>query len=574
MQEIRLESLNDGPGVLPFKLGSAKVISHYHSFVQYIDLHDLRDSILSIINQLRSNSPELHTKTRSLFEPHITYLETKLHNILQQLQTFETDRVKRGLVDGLGSVIKSITGNLDYTDAQHYNQAIKLLQDSENKIVTELNSHVSLSKDWSEHYSKVIDSIVKNQGQIEILFRKINESIATRDDELIKYAHLGQVLLILGDNVDSVSHELYKLENVMSFIRASTVHHGILSLDSIHTMINNVTNLYGRDKVIDLETREYFNIIKIGSYYIGNRIVIVYKFPIILPFTYDMYKLSIVPNHNHEVLIPPHPFLVLYKKDFKYIEAECPKSSNWYICEDKQNLQGQPSTDCIQELIVTQQKTSTCTPVTVNLKTPAYEKLDDKHYSVSFPLPTKTHISCGQDSYRVLHGSYLVILPHTCYLETTEFIIANTNDRLKGQVLKLMDLPKDDITITSTIPKVNLNSINLDQLHEINTKMSLQSPLHLDETTDYSLYHTTIPLYVVILSAATLTFGLLWRNYRMKQTSTTTETPDENYLERQPTYSIPETTRRVGTNQLPAQFTTNVFHTRCSKGGGVTEPSS
>ncbi|XP_026736568.1 uncharacterized protein LOC113500094 [Trichoplusia ni] len=358
----------------------------------------------------------------------------------------------------------------------------------------------------------------------------------------------------------------------MSFIRTSTVHHGILNLDSVHVMIDNVTNLYGRERVIDLESREYFNIIRIGSYYVGNRIVIVYKFPIILPFTYDMYKLSIVPNRNNEVLIPPHPFLVLNKKDFKYIEAECPKSSNWYICENKHNLQGQLPPDCIQELITTQKKSSTCTSVTVALTTSAYEKLDDKHYSVSFPIPTKAHISCSQDSYRILQGSYLVILPHTCYLETSQFTITNINDRLKGQVLKLMDIPKDDTTITSTVPKANLNSINLDQLHEINTKISLQSPLHLEEETDYTLYHTTIPLYAIILSAGALIIGLIYRHYRMKRASRIPETSDENNLGRQAIYSVPETTKRIGTNQLPAQFTTNVFHTRCSTGGGVTEP--
>lgn len=572
MQEIRLESLNDGPGILPFKLGPAKIISHYHSFLQYVDLYELHNTIQSVIIQLNQITPELHIKTKSLFEPHMNYLKFKLNSVFQQLKSFEINRVKRGLVDGLGSVIKSITGNLDYVDAQHYNKAIKDLQESENKLISEYNNHVTLSKDWSAQYTKTIDNIIENQNKIQTLIKKINESEVERDYDLIKYAHLAQVFLILNDNVETVSQELNKLENAMGFIRTSTVHHGILNLDSIRTMIANVSNLYGNQRVVELDIREYFDIIRIGSYFVGNQIVIVYKFPIVLPFDYDMYKLSIIPNRNNKILIPPYPFLILNEKDFKYTEAECPKSSKWYLCDDKRSLQGQTSKDCIQQLITTQVTSPSCNPVPVTLNQVAYDKLDDKHYSIHFPVPTKTHFSCGQDSYRTLQGSYLVVLPHQCYLETPQFTIANVNDHLKGQVVKIMNLPNDDVASASPIPTINLNSINLDQLHDINTKMSLQSSVKPNNDIDYSVYHTTIPLYVVLSSTSALAAVLVYRRYKLKQLANSKENREKGLMELQEVPAIATRTKQIDPNQLPAQFTTNVFHTRCSTGGGVTEP--
>ncbi|XP_061379911.1 uncharacterized protein LOC133319454 [Danaus plexippus] len=472
-QEIKLESLGNGPGILPFKLGLAKIISHYHSFIQHIDLHEIRSTIESVKTQLDSFSPQLHNRTNSLYQPHMNYLENKLYNVLNQLKSFETDRVKRGLINGLGSVIKSITGNLDYTDAQHYDEAIKSLQASENKLVTEFNSHVSLSKEWSSQYSKIISNIIENQSHLQTLINEISESIITSDNDLIKYAHLAQILLIITDNVDSVTQELYKLQNVLGFIKLSTVHHAVLNLETMNSMISNVSNLYGRQKVLDLDIRDYFDIIKIGSCYVGNKIVIVYKIPIVLPYTYDMYKLSIIPNLNQEILIPPFPYLTLYEKDFMYIEAECPKSSKWYLCEDNRHLQSQESNDCIQHLILTQQRGSSCNPITVSLKKAAFEKLDDLHYSISFPAPTKTHLSCGQDSYRTLHGSYLVTIPQACYIETPQFTLTNVNNRLKGQAVRIMDLPSYNVTPASA-SKIKLNSIDLKRLHEINTKVGLQ----------------------------------------------------------------------------------------------------
>ncbi|XP_045783721.1 uncharacterized protein LOC123879879 [Maniola jurtina] len=358
MQEIQLENLSDGPGLLPFKLGSTFIISHYHSFVQCINLSELQEKISSINVQLDSVTPDLNNKTKNLFEPHLNYLKKKLLSVLEQLQSFETTRVKRGLIDGLGSVVKSITGNLDYTDALHYDSIIKSLEENDNKLVAEYNSHVSISKDWMTQYAKVVDSIVENQNRLTALVSRISQSNSERDSDLIKYAHLAQVLLILSDNVDSISQEVVKLQNVLGFIKVSVAHHSVISLSTIKYLVSRLTSLYGTGKIISLDDREYYDIIGLGSYYVRNEIFIVYKFPIILTQVYDMYKLSIVPNKNHEILIPYHPFLAISLNEYRYIEAECPKTSKGYLCADIRSLQREPSNqpDCIQQLITAQNR--------------------------------------------------------------------------------------------------------------------------------------------------------------------------------------------------------------------------
>lgn len=95
----------------------------------------------------------------------------------------------------------------------------------------------------------------------------------------MKYAHLAQILMILTDNVDSISQELLKLQDVLAF----TTHHSVLNLYTFRDIIHKLKVLYSSERVADLDIREYFDIIKLGSYYIGNSIVIVYNFPILLP---------------------------------------------------------------------------------------------------------------------------------------------------------------------------------------------------------------------------------------------------------------------------------------------------
>lgn len=85
-------------------------------------------------------------------------------------------RVKRGLIDGLGSVIKSISGNLDYTDAIKYDNAIKTLKENQNKVVTEINNHISLGKNWVLQNSEILNNLANNQKIIESAINNLTES--------------------------------------------------------------------------------------------------------------------------------------------------------------------------------------------------------------------------------------------------------------------------------------------------------------------------------------------------------------------------------------------------------------
>ncbi|XP_052742649.1 uncharacterized protein LOC128198925 [Bicyclus anynana] len=561
-QEVKLENLDEGPGVLPFKLGPTRIISHYHSFIQSINLQDIETKVNSVINQLDAIEPVLSNKTNSLFSPHIQYLTNKAYSVLEQLQSFEIHRTKRGLVDGLGSIVKSITGNLDQTDALHYNQAIKDLKSSENQLVTELNNQVSISKEWMTQYSNIIDNITKNQVKIEQLIYKISQADATRDYNLVKYAHLAQTFLIIDDNVDAISQEILRLQNVLAFIKVSTLHHSIIQRKSLNNIFSKLRSLYNSDNIIEVDIREYYEIIRVGYYYKDNKIIIVLKFPIVLPQIYTLFRLSMIPNKFNEILISPSPFLAIYDKEFRYIEAECPKTSKWYISYENSGMQNRDTEDCIHQLITEQQKLTTCKAARVTIHRPAYDELDEKHYTMHFPTPSKVRVSCGQDLFKELKGSYLATIPKSCSITTSDFVISNMNDHIEGQVLKIMDITSEESPQLQSPTSIELNTINLNHLHEINTKVSAQHPINIKlEATESSIYHTTIPLYLIIVGIGVSFIAfLIYKKYWRIQESIK-EAPTE--------IVVPEVRTRFDPDQPPASFTSKVFR-RCSTGGGVT----
>lgn len=88
----------------------------------------------------------------------------------------------------------------------------------------------------------------------------------------MKYAHLTQTVMILSDNVDYISQE----------VKTSTLHHLALDQTTLRSIIDKL-------HIINLDIREYYDIIKVRLFYVGNEIVLVFQFPIVISFIYNLY---------------------------------------------------------------------------------------------------------------------------------------------------------------------------------------------------------------------------------------------------------------------------------------------
>ncbi|XP_041985535.1 uncharacterized protein LOC121737869 [Aricia agestis] len=156
--------------------------------------------------------------------------------------------------------------------------------------------------------------------------------------------------------------------------------------------------------------------------------------------------------------------------------------------------------ECIHTLITKQQLLPSCKLTSISQKSEAFEQLDQKHYILSFPKSTKIQTTCGKLQYKTLNGSYLAIIPQGCSIQTPEFTISNSNDIIKGQPLRISDI----VPVKENQPSehiLNLKSINLEKLHKINSEIMAQPKIDLRSSQDLSIYHTTIPVYLILIIA-------------------------------------------------------------------------
>jgi hypothetical protein len=160
------------------------------------------------------------------------------------------------------------------------------------------------------------------------------------------------------------------------------------------------------------------------------------------------------------------------------------------------------------------------------------EELDEKHYVIALPNATRIHTVCGKEDYNVLHGTYLATIPTNCFLYTPEFTITNKNDQIKGQPLKITKLTINEDTEKLARSHVHLHSIDLRRLHGVQQKITAQPALQLNQVPSSYLYHTTIPLYIVVFSALALAVILFARRYKARKRSIGISPPENKTYEK------------------------------------------
>lgn len=166
--------------------------------------HKVRDVInyFKIVN---------HTKILINEKLEIILLENKL-------------RSKRGIANGLGSVVKILTGNFDAYDGEKYDKLLQQIKDKQNDIVSQVNDQYSVSINIIREFNKTVNIINENMNELSdkllLVNEKINDSI-----EIEKIRDLLNQLNILYNIILSLIQDI---ENSLTFCKLGVLHPSII----------------------------------------------------------------------------------------------------------------------------------------------------------------------------------------------------------------------------------------------------------------------------------------------------------------------------------------------------------
>lgn len=138
--------------------------------------------------------------------------------------SISSSRFKRGLIDGLGSVIKSITGNLDHNDAVKYTKAISILQKNQEHLKNSVTQSITLNKHLLRAHNSTLSVIVNNQYKIHTQINEVTREINMTNYRLSDFIKMTSLHYLLQSNCQMILDFFNSLENSISFSRLHITH--------------------------------------------------------------------------------------------------------------------------------------------------------------------------------------------------------------------------------------------------------------------------------------------------------------------------------------------------------------
>lgn len=241
--------------------------------IHKVDLDEIRKN-LEHIERLSHNL----TTTDHLMDTFDFKLK-KTHNKLKNLLP---KRQKRGLINGIGKLVKFIAGNPDQEDLDLINSNLATIEKTENHVIQNQNRQVRINLGIQDTVNKISDTVRKIKVQVFNNINHLNDEVELMN-LILNLDILDKIIEDLGEQVTFAKSNLINL-NILTENEKLYVHK---KLEDQHIHIN-----------FENELSEFVNCIVIVK---NNLIFIIVKILIVDTKEYELLQLETINNNGSRI---------------------------------------------------------------------------------------------------------------------------------------------------------------------------------------------------------------------------------------------------------------------------------
>lgn len=495
--QIKLSPINNP--ILPFSLGSARITTHKHSFIKYINLDKFDEPLKQIKTNLKSMTPSIRVKDE--LYPQLNHVHEYLEYLLKQAELKLTNikpqkhiRNKRGLLNIVGKGYKWAFGVLDNDDAERYDNAISTLENNQKTLHHDLENYLTISKQFMNESLMTFSKITKNQNLISKQMRTL-ESNLNKFTLFLKIQNYLDVMIMDCQNLITI---LDNIQNSILFANLETVHSVILPLDELKQLIDLTNNLYEGSLPRFENLQSYYNLVKVEVHYSKNNICFIFHFPILQENLYNYYHLYPIPIKN-QTLIPPKSFIVLNSTYHHYEDNPCPVIEDTCIYHVTQQIS---QNNCIPKILLGSSNQS-CQTTDVYVEQDIVEPINDAYIIIIPANKITIEKQCNEHGYEEVTLPQLIYLPQRCSVSINGYTYDNSLPQTQEMPLELlpviMEQPNPTDAQWTPIQKVSIDRLtDIQRLAEKTQLHKLQS-LQKDDTNNIILYICIMLILIIIL---------------------------------------------------------------------------
>lgn len=498
-RRIEIKDMQNNPGILPLKLGPARIQYTQHTFIHNYPFPPLRDQILklkTVISQF--DKAKVHTLDQEL---QLQYLSFETDHLIKNVLTIHPDflkpqtKNKRGLVNVLGSIFKFISGNLDASDGERYDHAIAELSSNQQNIVKHFDQQLSINKQLVKNYEDTLRNISMNFQALDEIINELTEAEGvTNLFNTVKFVILDLKTLI------------NEIQTALSFATIGILHMSIIDENQINNMKKELQKLQEEQSFYSNENVLFVRTISVDFYVTPDHIVFLLHVPLLDKITFNLYHLYSVPTPNNTVIIPPTSHVAISEDNIYYLKEKCKFLQEQYFCSISQIEKNYQQDTCIKNLLQVKHNPQ-CKNIPVNISEPLIETINDEKYLAILPRETLFHEKCDTEEVHKLKGVFLIRVPFSCKFVTKDFTYVNFREPTTEEPVYLPPL----IANISNVKPIHLNlkSVNLDQLSKL-TLQTNEPYMYTDNQIPWS--RTNIMIYCIIAGIVLMLIFKLYKN--------------------------------------------------------------
>ena len=312
--EIRTEPLNDAT-IYVEQLGSARV---YHETWNIFTILDTSKSLRGDYEKTWNYLTTLEDKCGNCKEINeLKQLKQIMKNVYKQMQTIrifegKSQRQRRGWINAIGSLSKSLFGTLDNDDLE--------------------NLHKEMDKIYGRQH-KLASSISNQTAIIRVLLEEVNKERTNNYDALTQamsnetqQIHMIQAIEILSTMIQELRYDVSTLQTAITIGRHGIIDTRLLTPEILAQGITGIQNRNSKQPVWD-ERRDYALILNIANVAITlTREHLVYhlSIPVTEEPTYQIKHLVPLPQsirQHHVVIIPESEWIAIDKTGHNYMQV-------------------------------------------------------------------------------------------------------------------------------------------------------------------------------------------------------------------------------------------------------------
>jgi len=287
-----------------------------------------------------------HTRTCNNFHALIAKGYERIQTLIDRIQTLygaETNK-RRGLINGLGSIAKTLFGTMDADDEKLINEQLMLLKNSNAIVQHALKNQIKVINSTIAHVDNVEKTIEQNENTLLEIIKQVQNSLVIHNRRNDIEEHFTMLDAIIND----VTRDATETLEYLMYIKQGLLHPKLTPIEKIIDNLKEAVaglpkGLYFPFTCLKQDWLNIEKVTAITAYCDQKNIYTILRFPLATLPIYEIIHAIPLPVHDHDDVFTEievknhwiavdsdrHTYIALTDEDF----PKCIKLHTEYLCE-------------------------------------------------------------------------------------------------------------------------------------------------------------------------------------------------------------------------------------------------